>query len=74
MLFVRGQTGYDQYHSLKDRLYRLTLEIEGLKTGNIWRSATSSILWAPPLKRDYPEIAQICRVLHEFEDRTMLKD
>jgi putative ABC transport system permease protein len=61
-MFVRSQTGHDQYHANKERIYRLTLEVEGLKTGEIWRSATSSILWAPALKKDYPEVEAFCRI------------
>src|SRR5512145_893865 len=63
LMFVRGQTGYDQYHENKDRLYRLTLKVEGLKTGSVWRSTMSSILWGPALKKDYPEIQQFARVM-----------
>ncbi len=72
LMFVRSQTGQDQYHANKERLYRLTLEVEGLKTGEIWRSATSSILWAPTLKKDYPEIEAFCRVFSN-EQPTVFK-
>ena len=68
-MFVRSQTGHDQYHTLKDRLYRLTLKVEGLKTGEFWQGATSSIVWAPALKKDYPEIEAFCRVLDAAEER-----
>ncbi len=68
LMFVRSQTGHDQYHTNKDRLFRLTLKVEGLKTGNIWRSATSSIVWAPALKKDYPEIEAFCRVMPASEE------
>lgn len=63
LMFVRSQTGPDEHYAYKDRLFRLTLKVEGLNTGNVWRSATSSIVWAPALKRDYPEVEAFCRVM-----------
>ncbi len=72
LMFVRSQTGYDQYHENKDRLYRLTLKVEGLKTGSIWRSAMSSILWGPALKRDYPDIQEFARVMTASEEEPSL--
>ncbi|MGH7451653.1 MAG: ABC transporter permease, partial [bacterium] len=68
LMFVRSQTGYDQYHANKERLYRLTLEVERLKIGEVWRSATSSILWGPALKKDYPEIEAFCRVMSASDE------
>ncbi len=72
LMFVRSQTGHDQYHANKERLYRLTLKVEGLKTGNIWQGATSSIVWVPTLKKDYPEVEAFCRVMDAAEERPLL--
>ncbi len=62
-LYVKSESGYDQYHEKKSQIFRLTLNVEGLSTGNVWTGATSSILWGPALKKDYPEIQDFCRVM-----------
>ncbi len=51
-LFILGETGYDSYHENKENLYRLTLEVEQLNDGSVYKNARSSFLWAPVMSRD----------------------
>lgn len=69
-LFVRSESGYDSYHKNKEHVYRLTLDVERLSNNDIWKSATSSILWAPALKKEYPEIVDFARVMPDEDSRT----
>lgn len=72
-LHVRSETGYDQYHKSSANFYRLTLDVERLSDKEIVaKSATSSILWPPAFKKDYPEIVDFCRIM-EDNGRTIFR-
>nr|NIR96475.1 hypothetical protein [Gammaproteobacteria bacterium]NIW48045.1 hypothetical protein [Gammaproteobacteria bacterium]NIX58612.1 hypothetical protein [candidate division Zixibacteria bacterium] len=44
LLYVQSEVGYDAYHEKKDQIYRLTLDVEGLKSGNGWNHRTADRL------------------------------
>lgn len=70
-MFVKSETGYDTYHENGADLYRLTLDTERLSNGEIWTGATSSVLWAPAMKREFPEIVEACRIIDEDNTITL---
>lgn len=66
LFYVNNEIGYDAYHAKKDRLYRVTLEVDRLGSGATWYSAISSIVWAPTLQKDYPEVESFVRLAPTF--------
>jgi len=42
--FVISEVGYDTYHENGDRLYRVSIESELIKSGESWKGALSPIL------------------------------
>ena len=60
--FVMSETGYDTYHKNGERLYRVSIESEMLKSGESWKGAMSPILWGPALVKEYPEIETASRM------------
>ena len=69
--FVISEIGYDTYHKNGDRLYRVSVESEILKSSESWKGALSSILWGPALVKDYPEIENYTRLMKSWEPLTV---
>ena len=61
MLFVRDEVSYDQYHQQREQIYRLAMEVKLLANGKGGPSATTPILWAPAMRRDFPEVINYAR-------------
>jgi putative ABC transport system permease protein len=68
--FVISEVGYDTYHKNVDRLYRVSIESELLKSGKSWKGAMSPILWGPALVKEYPEIESYTRLMKSWEPLT----
>jgi len=68
--FVISETGYDTYHNNGDRLYRISVESEMLKSGESWKGALSPILWGPALVKEYPEVENCTRLMKSWEPQT----
>ena len=68
--FVISETGYDTYHKNVDRLYRVSIESEMLKSGESWKGALSPILWGPALLKEYPEVENYTRIMKSWEPLT----
>jgi putative ABC transport system permease protein len=56
-LFVMDETSYDKHHTNGDRMYRIALESKGEK----WVSSPAPL--AAGLKKDFPEVEQVARLL-----------
>jgi len=61
MLFVRDEVSYDQYHEQREQIYRLAMEVRLLANGEGGPSAATPILWAPAMRRDFPEVVNYAR-------------
>ena len=61
LLFVHDERSYDTYHENGDRLYRLSIQGSIISSGEEVPSASSPILWAPALQRDYAEVEDFAR-------------
>ncbi|MGN7821099.1 ABC transporter permease [Chitinophaga sp. 22536] len=61
LLYVLGETSYENFFPNKDRVYRTVNDASW--AGGRLNVATTSAPFAPLLKRDYPEIEEITRVL-----------
>ena len=68
--FVISEVGYDSYHKNGDRLYRVSIKSEMLKSGESWKGALSPILWGPALVKEYPEIETYTRLMKSWEPLT----
>jgi putative ABC transport system permease protein len=61
LLFVHDESSYDQYHEDSDQMYRLAIQSVLLSSGDEQQIAVSPVLWAPALKKDYPEVTGFAR-------------
>ena len=61
LLFVQDEVRYDGYHTLGNRLYRISSRAVLMATGEENLVADSPFLWGPAMKREYPEIAEYAR-------------
>jgi len=68
--FLISETGYDAHHKNGDRLYRVSIESEMLKSGESWKGALSPILWGPALVKEYPEVENYTRLMKSWEPLT----
>jgi len=68
--FVISETGYDTYHEKGNRIYRVSIESEMIKSGESWKGALSPILWGPALKKEYPDIENYTRIMKSWESLT----
>src|SRR5688572_4713543 len=59
-LYVQHELTYDQYNKNASRIVRVTANLRSPE--NDLRLATASVLLAPSLKRDLPEIAEAVRI------------
>jgi len=73
LIFVQQEISYDQFHTKKDRIFRLN-KIVTPKTGGTEQHAISSGNMGPTLAADYPEVEQSLRLLPWFDDILMIKD
>jgi putative ABC transport system permease protein len=60
-IFIDNELGYDQHHSKKDRIYRISSEIT--LSNQTDRFGYSSFMFSPTVKKDYPEIEEAIRVM-----------
>lgn len=70
-LYVENEWSFDQHHSKKDRIYRVSSEIT--LTNQTDKFGYSSFLLGPTLKEDYPEIEEAIR-LRPVRQQTMWVD
>lgn len=61
LFFVQDEFAYDQYHEKGDQLYRISIQASVISSGEELARATSPILWAPAMQRDYPEVIDYTR-------------
>ncbi len=59
-LFVIHELSYDQYHTKKDRIYRLTLD--GKIGDQEINAAYSAAVIGPTMASDFPEVDKFCRM------------
>ena len=71
-LFVQHELSYDQFHSRKDRLYRVNYDI--VMGGNQTISPSVPVFVAPHLKRLFPEVEDATRFLATFSAITVNSD
>ncbi|MCU0447078.1 MAG: ABC transporter permease [Microscillaceae bacterium] len=64
LLLIRHELSYDLHHPQAEQLYRVTTELG--KDDEIFKSATTPPPLAWNLKKDFPEIQQVTRVLGLF--------
>ncbi len=69
MLFVRHELSYDQFHSKKDRLYRINYDI--VMGGKEIISPSVPVFVGPHLKWMFPEIEEATRFQDSFSPRTI---
>jgi putative ABC transport system permease protein len=76
--YVINEESYDRYNSLKDRIYRLNLDI---KIGDEeMNTATTSAIMGPTILRELPEIESFMRMLKanptiiEYNNKTFSED
>ncbi|MBC9931837.1 ABC transporter permease [Chitinophaga qingshengii] len=61
LLYVLGETSYENFFTNKDRVYRAVNNASW--AGGSLNVATTSAPFAAPLKKDYPEIEEVTRIL-----------
>ncbi len=60
MMYVQDELSYDQHHSKKEQIYRVTFQ--GRIRSNDIRTALSPMPMASVLKRDYPLVKEVVRL------------
>jgi putative ABC transport system permease protein len=60
-IFIENELGYDQHHTKRNRIYRVSSEIT--MTNQAERFGYSSFMLSPTLKQDYPEVEEAIRVM-----------
>ena len=65
LLLIQHELSYDLHHQDLDRLYRVAGE-SGMPDGDITRSAATPPPIAWNMKKDFPEIEQVTRILGQF--------
>jgi len=73
LLFVAEDLSFDQFHSKKNRIYRLNKIVTPL-TGGTERHAITPGLMGPALVTEFPEVEQCVRLLPWFDDILMRVD
>lgn len=68
-MYVRHELSFDQFHSKKDRIYRVNYDITMGGRQTISPSVPAFV--APHLKTQFPEIQQVSRWRSSFSDRTV---
>ncbi len=68
-LYVKHELSFDQFHSKKDRIYRVNYDITMGDRQTI--SPSVPVFVAPHLKAEFPEIEQSSRWLPAYSDRAM---
>ncbi|ELR70355.1 putative FtsX-related transmembrane transport protein [Fulvivirga imtechensis AK7] len=66
--FIADEYAYDQFHSKKDRLYRLNKKNVSINTGESFLTAETSGLMGPTLNAEYPEVENVARVMPWFDE------
>lgn len=67
--FVKYETSFDQFHTKKDRIYRVNYDV--LMGGNQTISPSVPVFVGPVLKRKFPEIEDVTRFSPEWSARTI---
>lgn len=62
LLYVRSELGYDRFHERADRIYRVSQALEP-PNGEVVNTVFTQLIMAPTLDRDFPEIAEVARLL-----------
>lgn len=73
VLYLQYQLSFDDFHSKKDRIYRLN-KIVTPTTGGTEEHAITSGPMGPQMKRDYPEVEEVVRLLPWFDDVLLGRD
>src|SRR5258706_9510275 len=69
MLFVRHELSYDQFHTKKDRIYRVNYDV--IMAGKQIVSPSVPVFVGPHLKRLFPEVEEASRFMDSFSPRTI---
>ncbi|HEX5153752.1 MAG TPA: ABC transporter permease [Parafilimonas sp.] len=67
--FVKYELSFDQFHTKKDRIYRVNYDV--LMGGNQTVSPSVPVFVAPELKKRFPEIEDVTRFSPEWVARTI---
>lgn len=67
--FVKYETSFDQFHSKKDRIYRVNYDV--LMGGNQTISPSVPVFVGPEIKSKFPEVEDITRFSPEWSARTI---
>ncbi|MEJ7643423.1 MAG: ABC transporter permease [Chryseolinea sp.] len=69
MLYVKDEMSYDKYHQHGDRVFRISSEVKGEK----WVASPAPM--ADGIKRDFPEVEEVTRLLRfPGAEKMLLKD
>ena len=69
MVFIHHEISYDQFHTKKDRLYRVNYDI--VMGGNEIISPSVPVFVGPYLKRSFPEVENVTRFENAYAPRTL---
>jgi putative ABC transport system permease protein len=67
--FVKYEMSFDQFHTKKDRIYRINYDV--LMSGSETISPSVPVFVAPELKKKFPEIEDATRFMPEWSPRTI---
>ncbi len=71
LLYVNDQFGYDKHHLDAENIYKLRTHLD-LTDKSVFNTATSSPVIGPMLKKDFPEIQEMARVLNFFTSKNTI--
>ena len=69
--YIQDERSYDQFHTNKDRIYRIGSDTQ-LPNSPLIQSARCSRLVAPVLREQYPEVEAVVRLLNRWSPRLTL--
>ncbi|HYG62438.1 MAG TPA: ABC transporter permease, partial [Thermoanaerobaculia bacterium] len=66
LLYVREELSYDRFHEKADRIYRISQDLTP-PSGEVVNTVFTQIIMAPTLIKDFPEMAEVARIMPWFE-------
>jgi putative ABC transport system permease protein len=73
-IIIQFQTSYDNFHTKKDRIYRVLTEYHSAESGNVSYGKAVPFPLPLGLKTSFPQIKQVAQVFASHDDQLLIVD